>query len=412
MNRSAWLLAGTLCLLSAGAPAALAQDADAVLRSARSAIMSARNITFSARYEGTGLLASTPVATAEVVTARSSMGSPVQARLSVFGKSIPTGTQESQPFHMVFDGLKVKYINTEGAVVSVDPGDDQQALLAREELRLIPYEMLIDQPLTLQIDTGRLTTIGREDVAGVPCDVVMVEYVPRSIAGAPAPGRVKERWAIARDDHLPRRIERLATVIDPQGGEPPESATVLTLASVRTNERLDVGTFRITSVSPDKPARPDGLTPPPPLRPRTSLLSVNSFAPDWILKDEKGAKHQLAQYRGRVVVLDFWATWCGPCKKVMPEVQALHDKFKGRDVDVIGIATFERGDPAAYMRAQNYTYGLFLNGDDVAAAYGVRGIPTIYVIGADGRVLFRTTGVGSNDMARIEKIIEQQTGRR
>src|SRR5262249_7371157 len=90
--------------------------------------------------------------------------------------------------------------------------------------------------------------------------------------------------------------------------------------------------------------------------------------------------------------LDFWATWCGPCRAAMPGVQALHEKYKDKGVSVFGLNCWESGDAPGYMKEQKYTYGLLLNADEVAGKYGVSGIPTIYVIGRDGKVVYQSVG--------------------
>ena len=90
----------------------------------------------------------------------------------------------------------------------------------------------------------------------------------------------------------------------------------------------------------------------------------------------------------------------------MPGIQKIHEKFKGKPVAVYGVSTWEKtGDPAAYMKDKEYTYGLLIKGDDVAKRYGVRGIPTFFVIGHDGRVIY--TAAGSGRDAQIEAAVEK-----
>src|SRR5258708_34172469 len=74
----------------------------------------------------------------------------------------------------------------------------------------------------------------------------------------------------------------------------------------------------------------------------TKLLAVGATAPDWELSDADGKLQTLAQYRGKVVVLDFWATWCGPCTKVMPQIQKLHEKNKDKGVAVFCVSSWDQ----------------------------------------------------------------------
>ena len=141
--------------------------------------------------------------------------------------------------------------------------------------------------------------------------------------------------------------------------------------------------------------RPDGL------------LDVGSATPDFTLKTPDGEEVTLSDLRGQVVVLDFWATWCPPCRKAMPHVQELHERFAEKGVKVIGISTAERGgDPAAMMRDKGYTYDLLLNGERIMQDFGVRSLPTFYVLGKKGGVVHVSRGFRAQDAPVIERAIE------
>jgi thiol-disulfide isomerase/thioredoxin len=133
------------------------------------------------------------------------------------------------------------------------------------------------------------------------------------------------------------------------------------------------------------------------------LLPAGSRAPEWELRDPQGRIHRSADYRGRVLVIDFWATWCVPCHRMMPELQRLHDDFSRRGLIVVGISTSERGgDPAMLMKDRGYTYTLLLNGETIANRFHVAGMPTVYVIGRDGRVLHAAVGAdAARNLSRI-----------
>ena len=102
--------------------------------------------------------------------------------------------------------------------------------------------------------------------------------------------------------------------------------------------------------------------------------------------------------KGKVVLIDFWATWCGPCKAASPTIQMLHEKYAKDGLVVIGANAFERTDPdgaaAGYAKEHNYSYMMTVKNDALAKSWGVRGIPAFVVIGRDGTVALAQTGFG------------------
>ncbi len=114
-------------------------------------------------------------------------------------------------------------------------------------------------------------------------------------------------------------------------------------------------------------------------------------------------------FRGEVVVLDFWATWCGPCRAAMPAVQRLHDEFRGRPVRVYGVSCWERGNALGVMLERGFTYGLVTGGDELARRYGVGALPTLVVIGVDGSEIYRAQGSPGEE--RAARLIEDDLTR-
>jgi thiol-disulfide isomerase/thioredoxin len=131
------------------------------------------------------------------------------------------------------------------------------------------------------------------------------------------------------------------------------------------------------------------------------LLKVGETAPDWQLNDAEGKTHSLSEYRGKVVVMDFWATWCGPCAEVMPRMQKLHEKFADQGVVVFGVNSWEKNDPVALMKKKSYSYELLLKGEGIAEAYKVTLLPVVYIIGVDGRVIYCHEGLDDKNLSSV-----------
>jgi len=117
-----------------------------------------------------------------------------------------------------------------------------------------------------------------------------------------------------------------------------------------------------------------------------------------------GGKASLADYAGKVVLVDFWATWCDPCVAEIPELNALQEKLGPKGFSVLGVSMDEEGDKAVlrFKAKLPVVYPVILNGSERApAGWSTPGFPTAYLIGKDGMVIRRW--FGSKDMAEVEQ---------
>lgn len=134
-----------------------------------------------------------------------------------------------------------------------------------------------------------------------------------------------------------------------------------------------------------------------------------STAPDFTLYPSDGDPAiTLSQYRGKVVVLDFWASWCPPCKAAIPAMERLHQANRGRGVKVMGINMSDNVDPEQFLKSMKVTYTNLANGDDVGKEYGVKGIPTLVVIGKDGSVALKHSGWAPQFEQQIQDAIDAE----
>jgi len=180
------------------------------------------------------------------------------------------------------------------------------------------------------------------------------------------------------NDQLLDRIDALATV---------EQITNAAKAGFQSPERLDP-------------------TPKP---------EVGFAAPPFALKTPQGQTVSLDSLRGKVVVLHFWAPWCGFCKRAMPGIQKLHETLKNEPrVVIYGVVGKERGksDPVSLAKEKGCTYDLLLKGAATALQYGVKGYPTLFIIGADGKIILKERGAKPNQDTRLVPIIRKALARK
>jgi thiol-disulfide isomerase/thioredoxin len=118
---------------------------------------------------------------------------------------------------------------------------------------------------------------------------------------------------------------------------------------------------------------------------------------------EGGVEQKLSDFKGKVVFLNFWATWCGPCRVEMPSMETLYNKYKDQGLEVLAVNIQEQqSDVAAFMKNNKLSFPAALDrSGDVSKRYGVQAIPTTYIIGRDGKIICRVTGSLSWDNPKI-----------
>jgi peroxiredoxin len=153
---------------------------------------------------------------------------------------------------------------------------------------------------------------------------------------------------------------------------------------------------------------------------RPELIKNGSVAPDFASKDLEGKEVKLSDYKGKIVVLDFWATWCGPCLKSLPHTQEVARKVKDQGVVVLAVCTSDTREKfEEFVKANRATYPdvVFTCDPNVRGSatyaerastklYNVSGIPTQFVIGKDGKIVGALVGYSTGDK-RLETMLEQ-----
>lgn len=144
------------------------------------------------------------------------------------------------------------------------------------------------------------------------------------------------------------------------------------------------------------------------------IMELAPSAPDFTLIDQYGNTHTLSDYKGKTVFLNFWATWCPPCRAEMPEIQEIYEEYGGNESDVIilGIASPNYGregsaeDIASFLEDNGYSYPVVMDEGGLSAYdYGVSAYPTTFMIDKEGNVFGYVTGQITKDI--MNSIIEQ-----
>lgn len=158
------------------------------------------------------------------------------------------------------------------------------------------------------------------------------------------------------------------------------------------------------SAKPDSPAE-------------KSLLTTGMAAPDFVVDAWGGGTTHLSDYRGKVVVLDFWATWCPPCRASMPHLERVYQAVKDKDVAVLGLCSFDAKDAYEKWIPENkdkYHFAFAFdpgerNKDKSIGAhlYNVTGIPTTYIIDKEGKVVDAIVGYSGEEDTRIEAALKK-----
>ena len=136
--------------------------------------------------------------------------------------------------------------------------------------------------------------------------------------------------------------------------------------------------------------------------------NVGDLPPVFTLPDLDGNEISLADFKGKVIVLDLWATWCPPCREEIPFLIELYDEFEAQGLEIIGIGLDQGGaaDIAPFVERNGVDYTILVGTRSVGEAYRVSGIPTTFIIGRDGRIAAKHVGFANELRPEMRSEIE------
>ncbi len=134
-------------------------------------------------------------------------------------------------------------------------------------------------------------------------------------------------------------------------------------------------------------------------------------APDFVLKDISGKEVTLSQFRGKVILLEFWATWCPPCRAAVPELNSVQEKYSGKGLVVLGVSLDEGENlPAklsSFSKEFKVNYRLLIGDEKTEAAYNVRSIPMTFLIDRQGKIVASYMGYVDNLPSVVSEQMEK-----
>jgi len=147
----------------------------------------------------------------------------------------------------------------------------------------------------------------------------------------------------------------------------------------------------------------------------SAVLNVKGMLSDteipmfsWI--NEKNREINLSDFKGKVIIINFWATWCGPCKSEIPDFVSVYHKYKNQGLEIIGVSLdseLSLDELAQFSGSNDITYQIIHDNGDIQNAFGgIKAIPTTYIIGKDFKV--KNHFVGALTEEQLEKLVKQE----
>lgn len=357
----------------------------AVLERADAAIRQAGGIAYAFEYLGTGANLGRVTGTAAVRRIENSRRLAFRAELDL-AESPPGFDAHPRRAVIASDGHRVWRRDDIARRLERASLDEGGSYLTRAFGIVLLPQWPRDAPFGLEIDDSEIARhAGVTVLDGVECDVIFLRFSAASGLG--------DQWfSIGREDALPRRVTMVTPGLD---ADTPTWHFELRLWDVRTGE-IDVGTLA--------PNLPEGYQMVDADR---RSVTPGAASPDWRLETPEGTSVSSTDLRGKVVLLDFWASWCPFCTALLPGAAAIRNDYADREVAVYAVNIWDRGSPIETFRERGIDLPILIEGDAVADLYKIGSTPNAVVVGRDGRIVHREHGTTPERDARLRAAIDE-----
>jgi len=358
-----------------------------ILKKSQSKIISLENISYQAKSFGIGANSNWPHYEGTISVKKVHFSPNIPALLSIKGKGFIPGNEKPKYFEAVFDGKSVRWRNNENKTIT-ERNFTPNNLSAKDWAEIVghlgrPFSFLIlwplidNQPYMRELTADLIEFEGSIAVESELCHILYFEKKDT------LRNRTRQwRWFISKNDWLPRKYESVNYIDKRVSGIQTIISELFIEQEAKSDFNIKIPSgFKIVQYESSKKSK-NSVEP-------ESKLAVGDMAPDWKAKDSNGNLISLKDFRGKTVLLDFWALWCTPCKKSMPNIQKLYDKYKDSAFAVVGIHCFPQpgiGKPMDYIKRMDYTYLQIPDGHEIAELYNVELLPTYFVIDPEGKI--------------------------